>query len=82
MHLRNIRGALFLDAAGAWDHDHFRGVTQNQNGDITFKDLRMGYGFGARLNLGIFVLRWDVAWRTYWDRTDKPRYYFSLGAEY
>ncbi|MFH1735946.1 MAG: biopolymer transporter Tol [bacterium] len=82
IHLRNIRGALFLDTAGTWDKNDFRGTTLNENGDVTFKDLMMGYGFGARVNLGIFVLRWDVAWRTYWDRTESPRYYFSLGAEY
>jgi len=82
IHLQNIRGALFMDTAGTWDDNDFRGTTTNENGDVTFNDLMMGYGFGARVNLGIFVLRWDVAWRTYWDRTDSPRYYFSLGAEY
>lgn len=82
IHFRDIRGALFMDTAGAWDKDHFRGVTQTANGDATLQDLMMGYGFGARLNLGIFLLRWDVAWRTYWNHTDKPRYYFALGAEF
>jgi len=82
MQIRNIRGALFLDTGGAWEKDHFRGVTQTENGDVTLQDLMMGYGLGARLNLGIFLLRWDVAWRTYWNHTDKPRYYFSLGAEF
>lgn len=82
IHLRNIRGALFMDTAGAWYDDNFRGTERTPNGDIALKDLMMGYGFGARVNLGIFLLRWDVAWRTYWNRTDKPRYYFALGAEY
>ncbi|TKJ37271.1 hypothetical protein CEE37_14275 [candidate division LCP-89 bacterium B3_LCP] len=82
MHFTNIRGALFLDTASAWYEDNFRGTDRNANGDVTLDDIMMGYGFGARINLGIFLLRWDVAWRTYWDRTDKPRYYFSLGAEY
>jgi Tol biopolymer transport system component len=82
IHLANIRGALFMDTAGAWYNDDFRGTTYTEEGDVTLNDLMMGYGFGARVNLGIFLLRWDVAWRTYWDRTDKPRYYFSLGAEY
>jgi hypothetical protein len=82
IHIRNVRGALFLDTAAAWYHDNFRGTSLNSNGDVTLDDLMMGYGFGARINLGIFLIRWDVAWRTYWDRTDKPRYYFSLGAEY
>lgn len=82
IHMRNIRGALFLDTAGAWYNDNFKGTERTPDGDVALKDLMMGYGFGARVNLGIFLLRWDVAWRTYWNRTDKPRYYFSLGAEY
>lgn len=82
IYLRDIRGALFLDTAGAWENDNFKGVTRTPEGDVTLNDLMMGYGFGARLNLGVFLLRWDVAWRTYWNRTDKPRYYFSLGAEF
>jgi hypothetical protein len=82
MHLRNIRGALFMDTGGAWEKDLFRGVTETPEGNVTLQDLMMGYGLGARLNLGIFLLRWDVAWRTYWNHTDKPRYYFSLGAEF
>ncbi|MCX6641208.1 MAG: hypothetical protein NTW14_12155 [bacterium] len=81
IHIANVRGALFMDTAGAWDKDNFRGSVKK--GDATsLQDLMMSYGLGARLNLGYFVLRWDVAWRTYWDRTDKPRYYLSLGAEY
>lgn len=80
--LRNIRGALFLDTAGSWYDDRFRGTTLSQSGDVMLQDLMMGYGLGARVNLGILLLRWDVAWRTYWNRTDKPRYYFSLGAEF
>jgi Tol biopolymer transport system component len=82
VHIRNIRGAMFLDTAGAWEKDHFRGVIQTPEGDARLNDLMMGYGLGARLNLGIFLLRWDVAWRTYLNQTDKPRYYFSLGAEF
>jgi len=82
IYFRNIRGALFWDTAGAWDQDNFRGAIRTEEGEATLKDLMMGYGFGARMNLGIFLLRWDVAWRTYWNHTDKPRYYFSLGAEF
>ncbi|RJP76414.1 MAG: hypothetical protein C4524_10070 [Candidatus Zixiibacteriota bacterium] len=82
LHFRNIRGALFLDTAGAWENDDFRGTTRTPAGDVTLNDLMMAYGLGARVNLGIFLIRWDVAWRTYWDRTDKPRYFLSLGAEF
>ncbi|MBK6767086.1 MAG: hypothetical protein IPG71_12530 [bacterium] len=45
-------------------------------------DLQTAYGFGWRSNLGFLLLRWDVAWSTDGVDTSKPRYYFSLGAEY
>jgi Tol biopolymer transport system component len=81
IHLADIRGAIFSDLAGAWDKDNFRGTVKV--GDSTsLNDLMMSMGLGTRLNLGYFVLRWDVAWRTYWNHTDSPRYYVSLGAEY
>ncbi len=79
---RDIRGALFMDTGSAWNGNHFKGVTSAPNGDAMLQDLMMAYGLGTRLNLGYFVLRWDVAWRTWWNRTDKPRYFLSLGAEF
>ncbi|MFH1861418.1 MAG: BamA/TamA family outer membrane protein, partial [bacterium] len=82
LYFRDVRGAMFLDTGGAWFNDDFRGAGQSESGESTLQDLMMGYGFGARVNLGVFLLRWDVAWRTYWNHTDKPRYYFSLGAEF
>ena len=42
-----------------------------------------GVGFGARANLGIFVLRWDLAWATDLHTiAHKPNHYFSFGANF
>jgi hypothetical protein len=43
----------------------------------------MGYGFGARANLGFLLLRWDVAWGAglHLGRS-LPFHYFSVGAEF
>lgn len=82
MGFRDIRGALFVDAGSAWDGNKFKGIGRAPNGDVTLQDLMLAYGLGARVNLGYFVLRWDIAWRTWLNHTDKPRYFLSLGAEF
>ncbi|HQE62864.1 MAG TPA: hypothetical protein PLV10_11370, partial [Candidatus Latescibacteria bacterium] len=42
-----------------------------------------GFGFGWRMNLGVAVLRWDIAWPTDLDRTlGGSRQYWSLGADF
>lgn len=80
---QNIRGALFSDAGAVWDQDEpFRfalpkGPDSTEEGKVVW-----GYGMGARLNLGIFLLRFDMAWRKYATVTSKPLYYFSLGLDF
>lgn len=81
--LQNIRGALFVDAGSAWYDDDFKPFRSRSNGFLRLEDLFMGYGFGARLSLGFFILRFDVAWSTDLLRSSvKPTYYFSLGPEF
>ena len=42
-----------------------------------------GFGFGWRLNLGVAVLRWDIAWPTDLKKTlGGSRQYWSLGADF
>ncbi|PKN72377.1 MAG: hypothetical protein CVU50_07330 [Candidatus Cloacimonetes bacterium HGW-Cloacimonetes-3] len=70
----NIRGSIFADAGSVWDDtDKFRGVIDNK-----LEDIKLGYGFGPRLNLGYFVLKFDVAWQTDLSNISKPLYYLSL----
>lgn len=80
---QNIRGALFADIGSAWYGNDFRGARVADDGWPALQDIFLGYGIGARLNLGFFVLRFDVAWTsdiaTY---TRGPYYYFSLGPEF
>ena len=80
--ISGVNGALFVDAAAAWDEtESFKGGTTK--GGSHLRDLKTGFGFGSRANLGIFVLRFDVAWKTdFQDISDKPKTYFSLGAEF
>ncbi|MBU1637145.1 hypothetical protein KKC97_05705, partial [bacterium] len=60
------------------DRDEFGDHT----GARRLSDVQTAYGLGTRMNLGFFLLQWDIAWSTDGVDTSKPRYYFSLGAEY
>jgi dipeptidyl aminopeptidase/acylaminoacyl peptidase len=77
-----INGAMFYDMGAAWDEtDKFKGGTSK--GGSRFQDIKAGFGVGARVNLGFFVLRYDVGWATDFDWVSpKPRHYVSLGAEF
>ncbi|MCP4632757.1 MAG: hypothetical protein GY855_07505 [candidate division Zixibacteria bacterium] len=83
MTLAYVSGVWFYDIGAAWyDDEGFRGV-RLIDGDQKLNDLKSGFGFGARANLGIFVLKYDAAWRYDWHKVSpKPRHYFSLGAEF
>jgi outer membrane protein assembly factor BamA len=77
-----INGALFYDMGAAWDKNkEFKGGTTE--GGSKLKDIKAGFGFGARANLGFLVLRYDAAWSTDFDSVSpKPIHYVSLGAEF
>ncbi len=76
--LGNIRGSAFVDAGSVWDNNRkFRGLRQGK-----LEDIYMGYGFGPRINLGIIVLRFDVAWQTDLSKISKPAYYLSLTEDF
>ncbi len=80
--LHYVNGALFYDMGAAWDENKkFKGGTSK--GGTRLKDIKAGFGFGTRVNLGFFVLRYDVAWATDFDWVSpKPKHYVSLGAEF
>ncbi len=82
MTIRYVTGALFLDLGAAWDNDEtFKGGSSV--GDPHLQDIRAGFGFGMRANLGIFVLRYDLAWKTNFATVSAhPNYSFSLGADF
>ncbi len=77
----NIRGAMFLDMGAAWYGNNFNGLTNAENEPQRFEDIAVGYGWGARVNLGAFILKWDMAWENDWQGVSKPKYYVSLGTD-
>ena len=70
--LRYVMGNVFADYGGAWS-----------SGDA-FDQMGMGIGYGMRMNLGIFVLKYTRSWAIEGIGThQKPqRDYWSLGAEF
>jgi outer membrane protein assembly factor BamA len=84
--LRGVRGVFFLDMGAAWFREN--GLEDfkpfSSGGTIgKLNDVKAGYGFGVRMNLGFFIIRYDLAQRTDFSRNiGRSRSYFSLGAEY
>ncbi|MCK5146088.1 PD40 domain-containing protein [bacterium] len=85
MGFQNIRGAIFLDMGSAWSNDK-AWKPFDQVGDMKMpllNDMKAGYGFGIRANLGFFLLKYDVAWSTnFHHTTPRPVQYFTMGAEF
>ena len=81
--LGNISGVLFADVGAAWtENEKFRAFRVDESGLPSLVSPKAGYGFGARINLGIAVLRFDVAWPMHSLPPKARYYYFSLGPEF
>ncbi len=81
LRLANIRGALFVDLGGAWD-GRFNPLTKTPSGHVRLDDLLMSFGWGGRVNLGIFLLKYDMAWRTDLTGVSRLRNLISIGADF
>lgn len=76
--ITSIRGSAFADLGGVWDKDkNFRGMDNDQ-----LRDLKLGFGFGPRMNIGFAVLKLDLAWLTDLKSSSKPTYYLSLTEDF
>jgi len=83
MVLGNVRGQLFSDWVKTWDAEQIAG---RSFADAVIADQGNSYwgtGFGMRMNLGIFVLRYDVAFdmseSTLWSN---KQHLWSLGLDF
>lgn len=81
--IANVQGAIFTDMGAAWFDNQFKGGT-SADGRDRLRDIKTGFGFGMRANLFNFMLlRYDVAWQTdFYDVSDRPKHYFSFGADF
>lgn len=79
--ITNVTGAIFYDMGTTWTDDKFKFGTTTDGSRL--KDVKTGFGFGMRANLGFILIRYDLAWSTDFRHvSDKPYYYFSLGADF
>ncbi|MCI0693403.1 hypothetical protein L0337_15535 [candidate division KSB1 bacterium] len=79
-----LSAAAYYDAAAAWGIDipgYSKETFQpfSSEGGFGLKDLKSAVGLGARLNLGYFLLQYDVAWPTDLRNFSKPVKQFSIG---
>ncbi len=81
LRLSNVRGSLFMDMGSAWDGD-FNFFTKTEGGGPKLDDVLMSFGWGVRINLGILLLKYDIAWRTDLADTSGPQNLFSIGADF
>jgi len=81
---QNIRGSVFLDVGSAWSSNRqWRPFTDGPGLLPRLNQARGGLGFGARVNMGFLLLRYDIAWPTDLVSTQKrPMHYWSLGADF
>jgi hypothetical protein len=96
MVLGNIGGAAFIDMGMAWDRGESLALyadnpdaetmtlfSKAPNGLFRTQDLLASIGLGARINLGMFLLRLDFAWPTNFYSTSKDvQILWSLGADF
>ncbi len=76
------RGVIFTDLGFVSDDlSTFKGA--RGSGGYRLEDIKMSIGTGFRLNIGYFVLKTDIAWRTdLAGISQKPEYYFTLSTEF
>lgn len=80
-----VRGALFCDVGAAWDDPvDFRAFRcEEVSGDCVLEDLKASVGLRASVNLGIFVLRWDLVRRSAMTRwSGKAKGEVSIGYDF
>ena len=53
--LSRVTGAMFVDMGAAWFNNDFRGGSSE--GGAHLLDIKTGFGFGMRANMGFLVLR-------------------------
>ncbi len=82
LRFRNLQGDLFADVGAAWYGDAFRGTRLDAAGRRRLDDLLAGFGIGVRVDLGLFLLRYDVAWATDVRDFSEPRHYWAMGTDF
>ncbi|MBN1153786.1 PD40 domain-containing protein [candidate division KSB1 bacterium] len=79
----NIQGLGFIDAGSAWtDESKWKFTDRDENGERYVRDVMTGFGYGIRAYVYLFVLKFDAAWRTDFNKVSSPYYYWSIGLDF
>ena len=79
----NVQGVAFFDVGAAWSKNkELKLFKRDEFNNLVTDDLLMGTGVGARIFFLYFLLRFDVAWAYNVHGFTKPKFYFSLGADF
>jgi outer membrane protein assembly factor BamA len=64
--LGNFNGALFVDLGNIWNVlDNVTDKSYQFNGIKSLETVALGTGFGLRYDFGLFIVRGDLAFKTY-----------------
>lgn len=73
----SLKGALFVDAGNIWNVlDDVEDEPSIFEGFSSFEDIAVGSGFGFRYDLSFFVIRLDLAFKTYIPSDDSTKKWF------
>ena len=78
----DLRGVMFADAGLVWNRGERLRFVQSRGGVRRLDSPYLGFGVGARTNLGFIVLKLDAAWQTDLASVGRPRWEFSTGPEF
>jgi len=81
--LGNVRGEVFSDWVKTWDASQTEGLDISEILFTNQNNIYWGTGYGMRMNLGIFVVRYDMAF----DMSQRPlwqnrQHLWSLGLDF
>ncbi|MBR1774010.1 MAG: BamA/TamA family outer membrane protein [Bacteroidales bacterium] len=72
-----LEGATFLDLGNIWTLRDQQGMDGGKISEDFYKEIAAGVGFGVRLNIKVFILRFDFALKA-WDPSKELKERFVL----
>jgi outer membrane protein assembly factor BamA len=73
----NMMGQVFFDAGAAWDKGDFTPFESLER--LQTRDILADVGIGTRFYFGYFLLNFQIAWQTDFQRFGASQFYFFIG---
>lgn len=75
----NMMGQVFFDAGATWDKGNFQPFENGVFQRVEARDLLADFGVGTAFYFGYFLLNFQVAWPTDFQRVGHNQFYFFIG---